>query len=336
MSSAVAAQRIAAQLVSTPARDVASVVKWFGAMQAQDYLGALWAVGLRVRAAVEADVERALAERRIVRSWPLRGTLHFIAAEDLRWVLSLTATATLARARRRFSELGLDEASLLRCRRAVEKALGGRQLTRAELYRAMPVSTEGQRGIHILFRLAHDGVICFGARRGKQQTFALLDEWVPARGPALSREEAAAELARRYFQSHAPATLQDFSWWSGLPARELRVAAEKVRLRPGRAQKAPEVVLLPPFDEMLVGYRDRSAMVDDPRLVNAGGGLLNAAVLWRGRVAGTWRRTLSRAEVRIACRLVAAVPRRALEAAAERYGAFVGLRASVDPGRGAA
>ncbi|HUJ29169.1 MAG TPA: winged helix DNA-binding domain-containing protein [Myxococcales bacterium] len=320
------AERMHAQHLVRPLRKPAEVVRWFGAMQAQDYYGALWAVGLRCASATEAAVERALLEGGIVRSWPLRGTLHFVPAEDLRWILSVTAAPVLARARRRFEQLGLDDATFTRARRTLERALDGRELTRAETYRALQrarVSTRGQRGIHIVWRLAHDGLLCFGARRGKQQTFTLLR----APGRRLAREEALHALAERYFRSHGPATLQDFSWWTGLPARELRPAAGAIGRDGGPPRRLPPVRLLPAFDEYLVGYRDRSAVLDDPRLVNAGGGMLAPAVVANGRVVGTWKRTLGRKGVLVSARLVRRVD---LRAEAERYGAFLGLRASVD------
>jgi len=234
-SSEVARRRIEAQhLEVTDLRRPRDVVAWLGAVQAQDYLGALWAVGVRLAPAAQATealIEAALADRSIVRSWPMRGTLHFVAAEDLRWLLALLGPRLVARAARRHAELDLDAATFTRSRALLEKALeGGRCLTRAELYRVLShgkVSPAGQRGIHILQRLALDGVLCFGARQGKQQTFALVDEWLApglasTDSKARSRDESLFELARRYFTGHGPATLADFTWWTGLPAAEAK------------------------------------------------------------------------------------------------------------------
>ena len=164
-------------------RTPADAVRWLGAVQAQDYAGALWAVGMRTRGAVEADVEGAVAERTIVRSWPLRGTLHFVAPDDLRWMLTHFAPRTIARAAPRFRQLELDERTFARSSALFVKALQGqRQLSRPRLYALLEragISAAGSRGLHILWRSAHDGLICFGARQGNQHTFALLDEWVP-------------------------------------------------------------------------------------------------------------------------------------------------------------
>src|ERR1051325_713920 len=221
--------RLHNQHISRPTfRRPAEVVAWFGAVQAQDYLGALWAIGLRMQKAIEAEVERAVAKKAIIRTWPMRGTLHFVAAEDVRWMLELLTPRIIAnRLRGAYQYYGLDEATFSRSKDLFADALhGGRRLARRSMYAVLEsdnISTTGGRGLHILSRLAHDGFLCFAAREGKQPTFALLDEWVPG-AKRLEREEALAEIAKRYFTSHGPATLQDFVWWSGLPAAEARTA----------------------------------------------------------------------------------------------------------------
>src|SRR5207237_2162453 len=190
------------------------------------YPGALWAVGLRTRDATEAAIEQAIAERTIVRTWPMRGTLHFVAPEDARWMLQLlTPRVVAANARRVYQQSNLDDATFARSKDLFVDALqGGKQLPRPSLYKVLEaagISVAGQRGLFILQRLSSEGLICFAARQGKQPTFALLDEWVPislSKTPA--RDQALAELALRYFTSHGPATVQDFAWWSGLPAAD--------------------------------------------------------------------------------------------------------------------
>lgn len=341
------AQRIAA----TSFRQPHEVVEWLGAVQAQDYLGALWAVGLRLERAGEADVERALAGRTLLRTWPLRGTLHFVPARDARWMLRLTAPRIVARAARRYRELGLDAATFARSRRLLVRALeGGRRLTRPaafQLLQAAGISTAGQRGIHLLARHALEGVLCYGPREGKQQSFVLLDEWAPA-PRALERDEALAEIARRYFTGHGPATAADFTWWTGLVAADVRAAIDLAgtRLRRERigdrtywsgergrpaGTGAPRATLLPAFDELVVGYRDRSALYHPAhgREINPGGnGMLSPTVVLDGRVVGTWRRTLGRKGVAVEPALFAPLDRgglRALSAASERYARFLGL-----------
>ncbi len=349
----IAHQRLIRQRIgSTQPAHPAEVVERLGMVQAQDYLGALWAVGVRLPDAREADIEKALAERRIVRTWPARGTLHFVGAADVRWILHLLASRTVARTSARARQLGLDDDAFARSGDVLTQTLeGGRQLSREELYQALEaagISTEGQRGIHILGRLAQLGLICFGARRGKQQTFTLLDEWIPPAKP-LSHDHALAELARRYFTGHGPATLPDFVWWSGLTTADARaglemaqryLAAEEIDgqtyWQPASALEdpadPPEACLLPAFDEYLVGYTDRSAVLD-PRYVlatNAGGGMLSPVIVVDGQVVGTWKRILKRETVVITPSWFRA-PRKAQQAAllqaAQRYSAFLGRTA---------
>ena len=334
-------------------KNPADVVRWFGAVQAQDYLGSLWALGLRLRGSKEVEVEHAVADRSIVRTWPLRGTLHFVAAEDVRWMLGLLGARTIARAAGRCRQLGLDEATFTRSRRVLQRALRGRQLTRTELADALErggVATGGQRLIHLLNRSALEGLTCYAARRGKQFTFALLDEWAPS-DRSLTRDEALAELAVRYFGSHGPATLRDFVWWSSLTTNDARAGLESIRPRllneviDGRTywltSSTPPVEegksaahLLPAFDEYTVAYKDRGAILhpSHTRLTNAAGAVLGPTVILDGQAVGTWKRTLKRESVVIETSLWKTLKRderHALDAAAQRYGEFLGLPAVV-------
>ena len=188
----------------------ADVVNWLCAVQAQDYLGSLWGIGLRTASGTESDVERAIADRTIVRSWPMRGTLHFVAADDIRWMLHLLTPRIALRGAARRRQLDLDTPALVRSRNRLEKALsGGNALTRPQAYRVLEeagIATADQRGLHILLELGMQGVLCFGPRAGRQPTFVLLDEWVPT-SRSLDRDDALGELARRYFTSHGPATV---------------------------------------------------------------------------------------------------------------------------------
>ncbi len=340
-------QRIAGPTCAQPG----DAVRWLGALQAQDYRGALWAIGLRTAGATERDIEQALAERAIVRTWPMRGTLHFVASQDVRWLLALLTPRVIAHSAGRYRQLELDEATFDRSKEVFARALqGGQQLTRDEMLQALAqanIATTGQRGYHLLRRAAQDGLICFGVPRGKQQTFALLDEWVP--GPARRpREEALAELTMRYFTSHGPATAQDLMHWSGLTAAEVKTglgAAGKELTRatiedqvywlpretPALSRGAPAVHLLPGFDEYLLGYRDRRAVLDPahaPRVCPGNNGMFNSTLVIDGKVTGVWQRTLKKAAVIIEVtpfRPLTPAENQALSAAAERYGAFLGL-----------
>ncbi len=325
-------------------------MRWFGAVQAQDYLGSLWAIGLRTRGATEVSVEQAIAERSIVRTWPLRGTLHFVAAEDARWMLELCGPRTRARnAARLEKEHGIDSRLIARSREILMDALrGGICVPRPEVYRrleAARIKTGGSRGLHLLWWHAHEGLLCLGPRAGKQQTFALLDEWLPPTPPR-SREESLAELARRYFTSHGPATVRDFAWWSGLAAADAALALAMVKSEllavtlenrtywqssgAATARASRGCHLLPAYDEYTVAYQDRGAVLssDIAARADSGHGIFHPPIVIDGQIAGTWSRALGKKSVAITCRLFAPVDRRqsqAIAAAAKRYADFLGL-----------
>ena len=213
------------------------------------------------------------------------------------------------------------------------------------LLEAARIPTTGGRGLHIISRLAQEGIICFGAREGKQQTFALLDEWAP-KAKKMARDEALAELARRYFTSHGPATLQDFIWWSGLRTAEARAGLEMVKPHlvqevndgqtywlassmPEAKYASPTAYLLPAFDEYTVAYKDRSAVLNPlhAKQVNTGNGIFFPTIVIDGQIVGTWKRTLKKSAVVITPSSFARLNEgetRAFAAAASRYGEFLG------------
>lgn len=339
------------QIVTNHASDPGQIVAWLGAMQAQDYLGTLWAVGLRLPGSTETIVEQALNDRTIVRTWPMRGTLHIVAAADVRWMLDLLAPRRLAQSAGRRKQLGIDETTLARSRDVCRETLqGGKQLALPAMFallQAHGIATTGQRGIHILGHLAQEGLLCLGAREGKQFTFTLLDEWAP-RAQSLALDAASAELARRYFMSHGPATVRDFAWWTGqtLGAARSGLAAaaahlEQVQIEgkmywaaPVASRKndqASGVHLLPGFDEYMLGYQDRSAILAPehaPRIHPGANGMLNATLIVNGRIQGLWRRTLKKKAVRVAISPfvpLSAAQKQSAAAAAERYAAFLEL-----------
>jgi hypothetical protein len=325
------------------------VVAWLGAVQAQDYLGALWAVGLRMRNAFEADVERAIADRTIIRTWPMRGTLHFVAAADIRWMLELLTPRVTANIRQYLRrEFDLDEGAFARSKDLFARALqGGKQLTRDAMYDVLEAGgvSASQRGRHILTCLAQGGFICFGAREGKQQTFALLEEWAPA-ARRMARDESLAEIAKRYFTAHGPATLQDFAWWSGLTTADATAGLEMAKRSlvqeningqtywlassiPAANDPSPTAYLLPAYDEYTVAYKDRSAALNPKyaKLPNYGHGIFNPTIVVDGQVVGTWKRTLKKDSLAISPSPFAKLKRaeiRAIAEAANRYGKFLG------------
>jgi len=337
-------------------RTPAGVVRHLGAVQAQDHAAAKWAIGLRCapEGVTDAEVERAIEDRTIVRTWPMRGTLHFVASEDARWMLELLAPRVIAAAATRRAQLGIDDAVLNLAKDRFAAALeGGRRLTREGMYDVLEragIPADGQRGYHLLCRAAQDGLICFGAHEGKQPTFVLLEEWAPnaARKPC---GESLAELARRYFTGHGPATLQDFCWWSGLTAADARKAVDLAGTHltretvggvahwvgdpaPEAADAGLQLYLLPGFDEYLLGYRDRAAVLDPehaPRIVPGGNGVFLPTLVTDGRVAGTWKRTARKAGVTVTAAPFAPLDGAwmpAFDAAAQRYGRFLGAPAA--------
>jgi hypothetical protein len=343
----IARRRLRAQLLSTTALTrPGEVVARLGAVQAQDYLGALWAVGVRLVDAREADVERAIEERAIVRSWPMRGTLHLLAGADARWMIELLAPRALAAAAGRLRAMGIDERVASRARRALSKELGGgRRLARPAAYRVLEragIATSGQRGLHLLWRLAHEGFICFGPREGRQPTFVLLEEWLP-RGRRLPREEALTELARRYFTGHGPATERDFAWWSGLTLSEARraiasagKAIEPETITGQQYWSAPSAIpaeaardparALPPFDELFVGYADRSAAIDPAHAARLGPfDVLGPVIVQGGRLVATWKRRLQGRKVVFSSSPLSP-PSKSMEAAiAAAFSAYAGF-----------
>ena len=353
--------RLANQQISRSAfDDPAGVVRWMGAVQAQDYLGGLWAVGLRTRRATEASVEAAIARREFVRTWPMRGTLHFVAADDVRWMSRLLTPRVISAAASRYRQLELDGQTFARAARVTEQALtGGQCVRRDRLYEhwaSAGIATRDSRGLHLLGHLAQTGFICFGPREGKQHTFTLLEEWLPA-ARSLEREEALGELARRYFTSHGPATVHDLAWWSGLTVTDVRTAIDLAKsdldsedvdgrtywFASGAAARGAmnAAYLLPAWDEYTVAYRDREAVLDPKhaKQVNAGGGVLKPVIVVRGHVVGSWRRTLGKSGATVLPSLFGRLDeddRRAVADAADRYGRFLGLEAGLQRGRGAA
>jgi hypothetical protein len=348
----VAAMRLRAQhLTGTKFAKPRDVVKWFGAVQAQDFKGALWGIGQRAKTAGQTEVSSAIEAREIVRTWPMRNTLHFVAAEDAAWITKLLTPRAIQKAKGRHRELGLDDQTFARGRACFEKLLeGGKTMTRPEAYAALEaakISAEGQRGIHILSMLAMQGVLCFGAHRDKQPTFVLFGEWLP-NARIRGGDEALGEIATRYFTSHGPASSKDFAWWTGLSLAEARRAIEIARANlveyevesetmfagpPLRSNKSDDEVarLLPPFDELTVGYQNRDAIVD-ARHASRLSNLLAPVIELDGRLIGTWRRTLGRDAVRIEATpftTFSAATRASIADAAQRYGAFLGLEATL-------
>ncbi len=314
------------------------------ALQGQDYAGALWSIGLRTPGATAADVEAALDRGDIVRSWPFRSTLHVVAAEDLGWMLAVTADREYAAAAGRHRQLGLTGADFDRAERIVRDRLqGGVRAERKDLLAAIEadgLSIEGQRGAHLLGRLAQAGVAVLCG----QHTWTLLDDHVPT-PRHLDREEALTEIARRFLTARGPATERDLSWWTGLKLTDARAAIASVddeferleidgvsyHVTPGLEAAPDGVHVLPGFDEYMLGYADRSAPLAGrplPTVVPGGNGMFLSTIVVNGEIVGTWRRTAKAKVVQITAEpfgTLTAGTRKAFERAAQRYGDYLGL-----------
>lgn len=323
-----------------------------GAVQAQDYGSAKWGVGARTRGAVDAVVERAVNAGSILRTHVLRPTWHFVTPADIRWMLALTAPRIKAAMAYYDRQVDLDAAVFRRSNGALARALrDGNQLTRAELAqvlrRARVDPTGEQRLGRLLMRAEVEGIVCSGARRGKQSTYALLDERAPPAAP-LGRDEALLELAGRYFATRGPATVQDFAWWAGLTvadaSRGVEIAGRRLErqvigdetywLQPATrppTTRSPTAHLLPNYDEYFIGFKDRSAIGE--RLSLAQGAMVGEAlrahvIVIDGQLVGGWKRTLTRAAVVVEITLLVGLrrpEREAVRGAARALGDFLEL-----------
>jgi hypothetical protein len=350
-----ARQRLEQQRLSgAPYARPEDVVEGLLAVQSQDYLGAKWAVAQRTLDASDAAVQSAFQEGRILRTHVLRPTWHFVAPADIRWLLALTAPRVHALSAYYYRKHGLDAASAKRAEARLVKALsGGTHLTRDELGQVLRDGKTAPSGNHlayIIMRAELDGLICSGRMRDKQHTYALLEERAtPAR--KLDRDEALAKLARSYVTGHGPAQVRDLAWWSGLSMADAKRGFEASRgelehavidgktywfgpLRPVTRRARPIAHLLPNYDELLIAFKDRSAMLD-PRITPKASVLSAHFVTIDGRIVGGWRRTLGKGEVVIAAELLRPLTlseMRSLKAAAARYARSLELSFRLDVG----
>jgi hypothetical protein len=332
-------------LLGSTTRSAAAIVSWLGAVQSQDYAGAVWAVGQRGPGLTMADVDRAFDAGEILRTHVMRPTWHFVAPADIRWMLMLTAPRVHAIGAPYLRRMGLTPAMLSRSHRVFEKALrGGRTLTRSELSTALQtagIEATGSRLALVVMNAELEAVICSGPRQGKQFTYALLDERTPAVRPR-SRDAALAALAARYFTSHGPATAKDFAWWSGLTLKDVKAGIEGVspalqavvaggltyyahRDETFDHRPARSTFLLPNYDEFLIAYKDRSLSLQPGRRTR--NPIFAHQVVVDGYVTGSWNRLIGAREATIAVRPYARYSTAGmaqLRKAADAYGHFLG------------
>ena len=331
------------------------VVNWLGAVQAQEYPGGSWTIGMRLPGSTTADIEAAVADKNVVRVFFMRGTIHFVPGKDIRWMLPVVAERVrrILHTTAKYNKTGLDEDTFLKAKDVLAKAMQGQPpLIRDEVKQAMidaGIQTTNNGYMFLLQRAQIDGLVCYGSHRGKQQTFTLLEEWVPP-ASTLDREAGLAEFARRFFASHGPATLHDYANWAGLPMADARAGLEANRaaLREdvidGVAYySAPDAVnaplpesplahLLQMYDEYFFGYKDRSASIPAgyQERWSAQDPLFGAAIIIDGRMVGTWRRVLKSKTITYTFDFfepVTGARHAAVLYAAQRYADFLGLEA---------
>ena len=310
-------QQIAAPVLKT----VNEVVRWLGAVQAQDYNMSEWAVGVRLPGSTANTIKSAINSGEIIRTHVLRPTWHLVSSGDIYWMLELSAPQIKGLSRSRDRELGLSETAFYRSNSIIEKALRDNQhLTREELVKLLAAagfSNDNNRVAHLLMRAEIEGIIASGSIKNGKQTYALLAERVPDK-KTMNREEAVIELARRYFTSHGPATLRDFIWWSGLPVKDCRQVIEELKnsfdsvkigdetyifapfITFSRSEKN-HVVALPAFDEFIISYKNRTASLPFENhtktvFIN---GIFRPVIIHKGKVIGIWKRTVIKEKVNL-------------------------------------
>jgi hypothetical protein len=341
--------RLASQQISeTKFKTAKDVVGWMGAMQAQDYAMTKWAVGVRLANTTDQVIETAINNGEIIRTHLLRPTWHLVSADDIYWALELTAPRVKISLQARDKELGLTESNFSKSNTVLEKALRDRKnLTREEIiteFEKAGLITNGSEVSHLLLRAELERIVCSGAIKGGKPTYALLEERVP-KTKSLTKEEALANLAKKYFTSHGPATIQDFIWWSGLSVNNAKLALEMAKgdLIPetinsqtfwiDKSFSTPKidrelVYFLPAFDEFIISYKDRSASLpfENHNKTVSSNGVFRPIIVVNGQVIGIWKRTVKNDRVIIEIALFeqsAKNSKSAIENAAIQFGQFL-------------
>lgn len=290
------------------------IAGYMGAVQAQDYNMVKWALGIRIQNSTETDINAEIDAGSIIRTHLLRPTWHIVSSDDIYWISDLTSSRIKSAVKFRDRQIGLTDSIFRKCDRLFEKTLmDGNHLTREELIEELKdagIGVDNNRASHILLRAELDGIICSGKQKNGKPTYAILEEWVPVKNRKF-KDEALRELAVRYFSSRGPATVQDFSWWSGLTLGKSRLALELARPNLVSATfenmtywfvdpiKIPspddqDAYLLPAYDEFLISYRDRTAslsLVHNKKTIS-NNGIFYPAVLLGGQITGTWKRMI--------------------------------------------
>ena len=351
----IANRRLINQQIQQPQfESVKKLVDWMGALQAQDYGIAKWAIGVRIPNATDQIIETAIDNGEIIRTHLLRPTWHFVSADDIYWMLALRAAPIKASFQSRFKQLGLSESIFAKSNLVLENLMrGGKHLTREELLPELikaGISIDENRASHLLVQAELDGLVCSGATKGKKLTYALLEERVP-RTSLPTKEEALAKLAKKYFSSHGPATLPDFVWWSGLSVNDAMHALEMVKLdlssktveaqtywfsnfQSSQQTDNDVAYLLPAYDEFIISYKDRQAALPFENFSKAvsNNGIFRPIVVVNGQVTGIWKRTIKKDKVLMETGLFQPPDQtniRLIEKAAMQYENFMGMEIEI-------
>jgi len=309
------------KISSTQFSSAKEIVGWMGAMQAQDFAMAKWAVGIRLLNSTDAKIEMALNKGEIIRTHVMRPTWHFVSADDVYWLLDLTAGKIKSALKTRDKQLELSESLFIRSNNLIESVLKeGNHLSREELttvFNNANIRTDDNRLSHIMLRAELEGIVCSGQIKGNKPCYSLLSQRVP-RKKTISRDESICELAKRYFTSHGPATFRDFVWWSGLSVTQARKGLESIQSdfnseKVGSAKywfkdsfstippETNSVYLLPAFDELIISYKDRSStlsLIHNNKAVSQNG-IFHPVIVANGQVTGIWKRKIKKDELLI-------------------------------------
>jgi hypothetical protein len=332
------------------------IVAYQGAMQAQEYAHAKWAISLRIPGQTDASVEQAFNEGRILRTHLMRPTWHLVAPEDIRWLQNLTAHRVHAFNAYQYRQTELTEPIFKKAMELLERALeGGKCLTRDELAQVLEDQGIVARGIRLACILMYaelECLLCSGPRAGKQFTYALLGERAP-QAKALPRDEALQRVTRRYFTTRGPATVQDMAWWSGLTMKDVREGIalagkelEKTALdgkeywmgadRPESGMQNLPTFLMPDYDEYSIAYRDRTGLTDRQDVAGISqdkprnNAIFNHMLVVEGLIRGTWRQAQKAKSVTVEAAPYSPLnekQKKAVATAIKRYAAFLGKTA---------
>jgi hypothetical protein len=344
---------ISQQINATKFKTVKEIVGWMGAMQAQDFNMSKWAIGIRLNKATEKNIDAAINSGEIVRTHLLRPTWHFVSSDDIYWMLELTAPRIKNFMKGRNISLALSPDVFKKANKLIEKLLvGNKSLTRKELIKELnksKIETDNNRASHILLNAELEGIICSGKIKEKQTTYALLNERVEKPTP-LKKEEALFKLASKYFESHCPATLQDFGWWSGLSISDAKHALELIKNKfisqkinvqeywfpnsfsiPKKFKES--IFLLPAFDEFLISYKDRSAAVilEHQKKAFSNNGIFWPVIIINGKAVGIWKREIKKDKIIIETNFFYQQNRneKQIQKAAEKFGYFLNHKAEI-------